>query len=268
MSEFSAEHSEARLIGAPPGYVGHNAGGELTNAVREHPFSILLFDEIEKAHPRILDKFLQILDDGRLTDGAGETVYFSETVIVFTSNLGTFRSASTADDFARWGDDYRETDAKVRRAIELHFTEQLQRPELLSRIGDNVVVFDFISAEVGIELVHKYLAAVVRRVEARRGIALKLSAAVTNTVVEKALENLAFGARGVGSVVETLFVNPLTRALISSEVAGSSMVVTALREGESSWEMTLQLDGAPSERASAARTVLGGRDRWSAPAID
>src|SRR5690606_1955709 len=88
MSEFSAEHSEARLIGAPPGYVGHSAGGELTNAVRERPFSVLLFDEIEKAHPRILDKFLQILDEGRLTDGSGSTVHFSESLIVFTSNLG------------------------------------------------------------------------------------------------------------------------------------------------------------------------------------
>ena len=88
MSEFSAEHADERLIGAPPGYVGHDAGGELTNAVRTQPFSLILFDEIEKAHPRILDKFLQILDDGRLTDGRGRTVHFSETIIVFTSNLG------------------------------------------------------------------------------------------------------------------------------------------------------------------------------------
>ena len=88
MSEYNHEHSDQRLVGAPPGYVGYEAGGQLTNAIKEKPFSVLLFDEIEKAHGRILDKFLQILEDGRLTDGKGETVYFSETIIIFTSNIG------------------------------------------------------------------------------------------------------------------------------------------------------------------------------------
>jgi ATP-dependent Clp protease ATP-binding subunit ClpA len=91
MSEFSAEHSDQRLIGAPPGYVGYDVGGELTNAIREKPFSVVLFDEIEKAHPRILDKFLQILDDGVLSSGRGERVYFSDAFLVFTSNLGIYR---------------------------------------------------------------------------------------------------------------------------------------------------------------------------------
>ena len=90
MSEFAEEHTGARLLGAPPGYIGYDAGGELTNAVREKPFAVVLFDEIEKAHPRILDKFLQILEDGRLTDGRGETAYFSEAILVFTSNLGIY----------------------------------------------------------------------------------------------------------------------------------------------------------------------------------
>ncbi len=90
MSEFAEEHTGARLLGAPPGYIGYDAGGELTNAVRDKPFSVVLFDEIEKAHPRILDKFLQILEDGRLTDGRGETAYFSEAILVFTSNLGIY----------------------------------------------------------------------------------------------------------------------------------------------------------------------------------
>jgi len=242
MSEFSAEHTEARLIGAPPGYVGHAAGGELTNAVRDRPFSILLFDEIEKAHPRILDKFLQILEDGRLTDGSGETVYFSETVIVFTSNLGTYRPSSgpeASESFARWGDPYRDTEAKVRRAIEVHFTEQLQRPELLSRIGDNIVVFDFISEAVGRELVRKYLGAVLRRVQIRHGISLRIRPDVESTIEEKAVENLAFGGRGVGSIVETLFVNPLTRALMSAEELTPAMVAGPLRHLESSWDLRL-----------------------------
>jgi ATP-dependent Clp protease ATP-binding subunit ClpB len=257
MSEFSAEHSEARLVGAPPGYVGHAAGGELTNAVRDRPFSILLFDEIEKAHPRILDKFLQILEDGRLTDGSGETVYFSETVIVFTSNLGTYRSSSGAeasDNFARWGDPYRDTEAKVRRAIEVHFTEQLQRPELLSRIGDNIVVFDFISEAVGRELVRKYLAAVVRRVQTRHGITLQILPDVANTIEEKAVHNLAFGGRGVGSIVETLFVNPLTRALMSAEKFTPLMAVGHLTQLESSWELRLTSTDDIQPRRSNTRT--------------
>ena len=95
MSEYGQSHSDQKLLGAPPGYVGYEAGGQLTNAVRKNPFSILLFDEIEKAHPSILDKFLQILEDGRMTDGQGNTVYFSETVIIFTSNLGIFTRDST-----------------------------------------------------------------------------------------------------------------------------------------------------------------------------
>lgn len=244
MSEFSAEHSEARLIGAPPGYVGHNSGGELTNAVRERPFSILLFDEIEKAHPRILDKFLQILEDGRLTDGSGETVYFSETVIVFTSNLGTYRSkeatAGGPAGYARWGDSYADTEMNVRGAIERHFTEQLERPELLSRIGDNIVVFDFISADVGRELVAKYLGEVVRRVHARHGITLELTADVTKAVTAHALGNLAFGGRGIGSAVETAFVNPLTRALMAPRRTGSHLTASTLEQRGSGWSLSLQ----------------------------
>lgn len=97
MSEFREAHNESRLFGAPPGYVGYDAGGELTKAIKENPFSLLLFDEIEKAHPKIWDKFLQILGDGRVTDGRGETVYFSESIIVFTSNLGITSTVNTDD---------------------------------------------------------------------------------------------------------------------------------------------------------------------------
>ncbi len=92
MSEYSEEHQQARLVGAPPGYVGFDQGGQLTNAILEKPFSVILFDEIEKAHGRILDKFLQVIDDGRLTDGMGRTVYFSEAILIFTSNIGTART--------------------------------------------------------------------------------------------------------------------------------------------------------------------------------
>jgi ATP-dependent Clp protease ATP-binding subunit ClpB len=238
----SAEHSEARLIGAPPGYVGFGAGGELTNAVRQKPFSILLFDEIEKAHPRILDKFLQILEDGRLTDGAGDTVYFSETVIIFTSNLGTYRGAgeeTATARVARRGDPYEITEKRVHEAITHHFTEELQRPEILNRIGNNIVVFDFISEPVARKLAEKYLNAVVRTVESRFGLSLAVAPAVARTVTEAAVANLDFGGRGVSSAVETAFVNPLARALMKVPSGTAAASVTGLREGTHGWEVTL-----------------------------
>ena len=116
MSEFAEEHTSARLLGAPPGYIGFDAGGELTNAVREKPFSVVLFDEIEKAHPRILDKFLQILEDGRLTDGRGDTAYFSETILVFTSNLGIYVEDAQGNRVqnVRPGDAYDIVESRVR----------------------------------------------------------------------------------------------------------------------------------------------------------
>ena len=147
MSEFNHEHSDQRLIGAPPGYVGFEAGGELTAAIRERPFSVVLFDEIEKAHGRILDKFLQILDDGQLTSGRGERVYFSDAVIVFTSNLGMSEVVPT--------DDYPMVERKLREGIRAYFHEKLNRPELLNRIGDNIVVFDFIRPAVALEILAK-----------------------------------------------------------------------------------------------------------------
>ena len=125
MSEFSAEHAGDRLIGAPPGYVGYETGGELTNAVRQQPFRVILFDEIEKAHPRILDKFLQILEDGRLSDGRGATTYFSECVLIFTSNLGVTvvdpETGSRGPNISQ-EDPYDVVEAQVRAAISDHFT--------------------------------------------------------------------------------------------------------------------------------------------------
>ena len=150
MSEYGQSHSDQKLLGAPPGYVGYEAGGQLTNAVKSNPFSILLFDEIEKAHPSILDKFLQILEDGRMTDGQGNTVYFSETIIIFTSNLGIFtmnengqREANVTSDMP-----YQEMSVRVREAIEDYFKLQLGRPEILNRIGENIVVFDYFALKL------------------------------------------------------------------------------------------------------------------------
>jgi ATP-dependent Clp protease ATP-binding subunit ClpC len=137
MSEYNHEHSDQKLIGAPPGYVGYEAGGQLTNLIKERPFCVLLFDEIEKAHPKILDKFLQILEDGRLTDSKGETVYFSECIIVFTSNIGANKVNSIMN--------FDEIQITINEAIKNKFENEINRPELLGRIGySNIVTFNFI----------------------------------------------------------------------------------------------------------------------------
>ena len=137
MSEYNHEHSDQKLIGAPPGYVGYEAGGQLTNLIKERPFCVLLFDEIEKAHPKILDKFLQILEDGRLTDNKGETVYFSECIIIFTSNIGAAKVSVNMD--------YNEIKSTILAEIKNKFENEINRPELLGRIGySNIVTFNFI----------------------------------------------------------------------------------------------------------------------------
>jgi DNA polymerase III delta prime subunit len=140
MSEYAQENSDQKLIGAPPGYVGYEQGGQLTNAVKEKPFSVILFDEIEKAakpNPRILDIFLQILEDGRLTDSRGETVYFSESVIIFTSNLGAGEVNSVANNT--------DVASEFFRIVKNYFDNEIKRPEILGRIGyNNIVPFNFI----------------------------------------------------------------------------------------------------------------------------
>ncbi len=220
MSEFAAEHSQARLIGAPPGYVGHDAGGELTRAVREQPFRLLLFDEIEKAHERILDNFLQILDDGRLTDGRGETVHFSETIIVLTSNLGVGLpdDAPTVQGgglVATRDMTTEQVTAHVRDAVQRYFTDVLRRPELLGRIGDNIVVLDFLRDEVIGGVLDRFLGNVVEQIRERHGFTLEVSNGVRDELLARARrEDVARrGARGMSSVVETALVNPLARRL-------------------------------------------------------
>jgi len=233
MSEFAEAHSGARLLGAPPGYVGFDAGGELTNAVREKPFSVVLFDEIEKAHPQILDKFLQILEDGRLTDGRGETAYFSETIIVFTSNLGIFvedRNGMRLQQ-VKAGDDYALVEEKVRGAIDDYFKFRLARPELLNRIGNNIVVFNFITPDVAESILNGMLTNVARRLFEQFKLRLSISATVKAELITRCLSDLSNGGRGIGNALESCLINPLARALFEQDLEGKQkLLVQDLQE--------------------------------------
>jgi ATP-dependent Clp protease ATP-binding subunit ClpB len=230
MSEFSAEHSGDRLIGAPPGYVGYETGGELTNSVRQQPFRVILFDEIEKAHPRILDKFLQILEDGRLSDGRGATTYFSECVLIFTSNLGVTvvdpetgaRRPNISQD-----DSYDVVEARVRAAIAEHFTTELSRPELLNRFGDNIVVFGFIGPAAARQIFDGQLSNILARVLEEQGVTVDVAAAAHERLRDWCTSDLTNGGRGIGTALESFLINPLARALFDADHPPGSRVEIA-----------------------------------------
>lgn len=220
MSEYSQSHSDQKLLGAPPGYVGYEAGGQLTNAVRNSPFSILLFDEIEKAHPSVIDKFLQILEDGRMTDGQGNTVYFSECVIIFTSNLGIYTRAPDGGRQQNVTPDmpYPEVQKRVRSAIEEHFKLELGRPEILNRIGENIVVFDFIRPEAARKILRSQVDRIFRDLSAERRIEITISERAYSVLLEHALGNLENGGRGIGNIVGALLIDPLSRFLFDNGI--------------------------------------------------
>lgn len=217
MSEFSAEHADQRLIGAPPGYIGYDTGGELTNAIRQKPFSVVLFDEIEKAHPRILDKFLQILDDGVLTSGRGERVYFSESLIIFTSNLGMTHSLPDGSRVANVTSDepLDEIRHKVRSEIERHFKLEISRPEILNRIGENIIVFDFIRPAIAREILQLMVGRVLEDLQSEQRLSLTFTPDASERLEALCLRDLSNGGRGIRNQVEVHLVNPLARALFA-----------------------------------------------------
>lgn len=226
MSEYGQSHSDQKLLGAPPGYVGYEAGGQLTNAIQKNPFAVVLFDEIEKAHSSILDKFLQILEDGRLTDGQGHTVYFSETIIIFTSNLGMY----VKDEFGnRYQNvtmdmDYAEVEKRLRQAVEDHFKLELGRPEILNRIGENIVIFDFIREEAGHAILRAQVDKIIRRLDEQKRIRITVTDEAYQQLSAAALADLSNGGRGIGNQVEALLINPLSRWLFDSGVTADADV--------------------------------------------
>jgi ATP-dependent Clp protease ATP-binding subunit ClpB len=216
MSEYMEKHTVSRLVGAPPGYVGYDEGGQLTEAVRRRPYSVVLLDEIEKAHPDVFNVLLQILDDGRLTDGQGRTVDFRNTVLIMTSNV---RSAEAM--------------------------REIFRPEFLNRI-DEIVEFEPLTKEQIGEIVELQL----RRVEARlaeRGLRLELTDAAKEALAEAGWDP-TYGARPLKRAIQRMLENPLALRLLEGEFSEGDVVHADARDGE----LVLEKAAAPAPEPAAA----------------
>jgi ATP-dependent Clp protease ATP-binding subunit ClpB len=228
MSEYGEKHSVARLVGAPPGYVGYESGGQLTEAVRRRPYSVVLFDEVEKAHPEVFDVLLQVLDDGRLTDGQGRTVDFRSTILVLTSNLGShFLVDPTLGDTAKH-------DA-VMAAVHSAF-----KPEFLNRL-DDVVIFDALGMDDLSRIVELQVELLARRLADRR-LTLQVSPAAREWLALTGYDP-AYGARPLRRLVQREIGDRLARALLAGEIVdGDGVLVDTAADPEA----VAGPDGAPS----------------------
>ena len=220
MSEYMEKHAVSRLIGAPPGYVGFDEGGQLTEAVRRRPFRVILFDEIEKAHPDVFNILLQILEDGRLTDGHGRSVDFRNTLIVMTSNLGTGQGAAEPVGFLRGSDDESERDrrrASVNEALKRAF-----RPEFLNRL-DETIIFDPLSRDQLRQVVDIAASEVADRL-AEHGVALELTDDARDWLAAEGYDRI-YGARPLRRAIQRFVENPLSKKILAREMADGDRVI-------------------------------------------
>jgi ATP-dependent Clp protease ATP-binding subunit ClpB len=219
MSEFMEKHSVARLIGAPPGYVGYDEGGVLTEAVRRRPYQVVLFDEVEKAHPEVFNVLLQVLDDGVLTDGQGHRVDFKQTLIILTSNLGSQALSQLPD-----GSDAGEAKRNVMEAVRAHF-----RPEFLNRL-DDMIVFDRLTRNDMGGIVEIQLARLKKRL-AKQNISLELDEAAKTWLADEGYDPV-YGARPLKRVIQRSLQDQLAEMLLAGEVGDGGVInVTAGADG-------------------------------------
>lgn len=242
MSEYMERHTVARLIGAPPGYVGYEEGGQLTEAVRRRPYAVLLLDEIEKAHPEVFNLLLQVLDDGRLTDGQGRTVNFRHTVVIMTSNLGSQVILE-------------ESDADRRRSQIDELLRVAFRPEFLNRI-DEVVLFNRLTPEDLRQIARMQAADLVHRLEGQH---------VSLDVSDEALDYLVrlgytpeFGARPLKRTVRRVLEDPLALDLLTGKILPGSHVQVAVHDGHLAWEVSSEASQAGTHQAEANDVETGG----------
>jgi ATP-dependent Clp protease ATP-binding subunit ClpB len=213
MSEYSERHSVARLVGAPPGYIGYEEGGQLTEAVRRRPYCVVLLDEVEKAHQEVFDILLQVLDDGRLTDGQGRTVDFRNTILILTSNLGSQHIADPAlDDAAK--------QAAVMSVVRATF-----KPEFLNRL-DDVILFDALSTEELTEIADLQVARLARRLADRR-LALTVTPAAREWLAVTGFDPV-YGARPLRRLIQSAIGDQLARGLLSGDIGDGDVVLVDL----------------------------------------
>jgi ATP-dependent Clp protease ATP-binding subunit ClpC len=244
MSEYREQHTVSRLFGAPPGYVGYEEGGQLTEAIRRRPYRVILFDEIEKAHPEVWNALLQILDDGRLTDGQGRIVDFRNTVLIMTSNLGTeyIRKSGTLG-FLQRSDNQEEREAhdKIEKALKSTF-----RPEFLNRI-DEIITFSELSREEMLEIVDLQMKEIEERLS-ERSLGVELTPSAREWLANEGFDP-AFGARPLRRALQKNVESPLSVSLLSGEFkAGDTVVVDVDPESQ-------KLIFRPQEQAIPAESV-------------
>jgi ATP-dependent Clp protease ATP-binding subunit ClpA len=226
MSEYQERHTVARLFGAPPGYVGYDEGGQLTEQVRRQPYSVLLFDEIEKANPEVFNALLQVLDDGRLTDGQGRTVDFTNTVIILTSNIGTGVTER------RGGIGFQATKAEVRMAQHREYLDALKqyfRPEFINRL-DEIVVFEALTDANLRDIVHILLDQLTKRLRTK-GYTLTLTPDAEEEIVRIGYDPV-YGARPLKRAIQSAILDEVASAVIRGEIAEGSAITVDVTDGQ------------------------------------
>ena len=229
MSEYMEKHSVSKLIGAPPGYVGHDDGGQLSEKVRRNPYTVILFDEIEKAHPDVFNILLQVLDDGRITDSQGRTVDFKNTVIIMTSNAG----AGSIISPKRLGFASKDDEKQNYEAMKASVMEEVRRmfkPEFLNRI-DEIIVFHALNKEQMKQIVTILFKELISRCQEQMGITLKIRDSVKTHLVDSAYD-VKYGARPLKRAIHTQVEDPLADALLSGEIRKGSQVTVTMRRGK------------------------------------
>jgi ATP-dependent Clp protease ATP-binding subunit ClpC len=247
MSEYREQHTVSRLFGAPPGYIGYEQGGQLTEQVRRRPYSVVLFDEIEKAHPDVWNALLQLLDDGRLTDGQGRTINFRNTIIIMTSNVGTaFVHRSGALGFTGMQDADDEADhERIDKAIKDTF-----RPEFLNRI-DEIIIFEGLTKEDVVEIVDLQMKEVSSRL-ADHGLAIELTQAAKEWLAEQGYDE-TFGARPLKRALQRSVESPLSLKLLKGEFSKDDQVIVDAEDGELTFTQKEEQDTPePEEKVGEA----------------
>lgn len=222
MSEYMEKHSVSKMIGSPPGYVGYDEGGQLTEMIRRHPYAVVLFDEIEKAHPDVFNALLQILDDGRLTDAKGRTVNFKNTVIIMTSNIGSDLILSQGKIGGIGFDSGEQTVNTLAKDRLLELLREQFRPEFLNRI-DDMIVFNPLATEQIEDIVDIQLALIAKRLTEQRGLTIKLTERAKKFLAQKGFDE-RYGARPLKRVLQSLILDPLAMKIVKGELPEDSKV--------------------------------------------